>query len=770
MAQLYFRVGSNWDEVLRLLEECEKLKKQLLEMDRMKAPGVVAALETQLAASRQKMNEMISDAAKDGAVSDAAKVGDVGDVLEKKTKERLKDTLKKYQDYSAQRLAIEKKYNDDLVYLYAQRDQAEQEGNGEALEQINRSIAQATKNNGKELISLDFNVLKENPEYTLAFENLKNASTETLESLLSQLEGMKTKASEVLNPTELREYTSTINNVIGELTSRNPFEALADTQNELVRANTALAAAAAKLKNAQKTGDTAEIAEAQKEYQKALDDTTKAGNENAKAQKELNRQMGELYSALSGVGSAIGGTTGEIISFIADIGKFVGTSIEGMKTVSLAAAGTIGAIEKASAILVIISTAMRLIQALGSLFKGGDNDKLQKQIDRYNKLISLYDTLIDKQKEYLKTLTGEEAAKQAEITERLIERKQETERKKFEAWFKGVGIGSLMIKEALKGIPIRDLFAEAGITNPYDVSQYLKLDASGWRELQSYVDLWEELPEKIREYGESVIAGEEEMKQFEATVNEMFTGVSYDSFRNGFLDALTDMDSSAEDFADNLEKYLQRAIINAMIAEEFDDRIKDFYELYAEYAKSDEKIDEREYDELKRRWDGISRDAITRRDELKDIFGWDSDTNAGADRADGENENTLKGAYAKASEESIDLLAGQTGAQRIAVENILSLMKRTTTADDTEYLMHLQYLVPIHESINIIRDLQINGWKEVTAIKELSRQVAGNTDEIRHLSGSIAESNGRIAGSSERTADYLQNIEHSGLKVNIPGV
>lgn len=63
MAELYFKVGSDWREVVRLREEIEKLEKQLLKMDGSKAPAAVAALEMQLGSAKQKMDEMVDAAA-----------------------------------------------------------------------------------------------------------------------------------------------------------------------------------------------------------------------------------------------------------------------------------------------------------------------------------------------------------------------------------------------------------------------------------------------------------------------------------------------------------------------------------------------------------------------------------------------------------------------------------------------------------------------------------------------------------------------------------
>lgn len=67
MATLYFKVSSDYDEVIRLRQECEKLEAQLKKMDVNKSPAAAKALETQLASTRQQMMGLVTEAAKAGA-------------------------------------------------------------------------------------------------------------------------------------------------------------------------------------------------------------------------------------------------------------------------------------------------------------------------------------------------------------------------------------------------------------------------------------------------------------------------------------------------------------------------------------------------------------------------------------------------------------------------------------------------------------------------------------------------------------------------------
>lgn len=67
MATLVFRVSSDWEQVVKLRQECEKLEAQLKKMDVSKSPAAARALETQLASARQQMMGLVTEAAKVGA-------------------------------------------------------------------------------------------------------------------------------------------------------------------------------------------------------------------------------------------------------------------------------------------------------------------------------------------------------------------------------------------------------------------------------------------------------------------------------------------------------------------------------------------------------------------------------------------------------------------------------------------------------------------------------------------------------------------------------
>lgn len=68
MPTLVFRISAQYDEVIRLRNEINKLEAQLKKMDVNKSPAAAKALETQLASAKQQMMGLVTEAAKTGAV------------------------------------------------------------------------------------------------------------------------------------------------------------------------------------------------------------------------------------------------------------------------------------------------------------------------------------------------------------------------------------------------------------------------------------------------------------------------------------------------------------------------------------------------------------------------------------------------------------------------------------------------------------------------------------------------------------------------------
>lgn len=332
--------------------------------------------------------------------------------------ERLyKDLTDQYQSYTDKRFEIERKHNEDIQGLQRARIQAETDGDAEALARIDRSLAEAIKAKGAALAAHDFEVLRQSPEYVRAFEDLREISTETLSSLLNQFEKAKTAASSVLDPQDLREYTTTIREIMDELDSRDPFGALSKRAQELSVAQRELAAAKRQLDTVANggkifTGLKSEgvdangkpvivatylsMGEALKKYTEAKDRHVRASNNFVKAEKEARDSVSQLTEAIKGVGNAIGGTAGEIVGLIMDVGSFVTDTIDGIATVQKVGVEAVSAVEKASIILALVSTAVQLLQKISEL----GNNKAFKEYEAYAEKVREINALTDAVSQY----------------------------------------------------------------------------------------------------------------------------------------------------------------------------------------------------------------------------------------------------------------------------------------------------------------------------------------------------------------------------------
>lgn len=320
---------------------------------------------------------------------------------------------KEYGTYQEKRAALDKEYNHKIGQLYEERRKAEAEGDAAGVESLDLQIARATKDKGKELIKLDYKQLTESPDYIRAFENLRETSTGTLNSLLEQFGKAKQAAAQVLSPEDLREYTTTIREIMDELDSRNPFQALADRKSELAEAERELAEAQRNLETVNaggrvstgvryndRTGKMEETyltaAAAMEKYNKAQDKVARSSSRVEKAEKEAADIVGELARAVGELGGAIGGQAGEIITLMGDVALFTLTTIDSLGKVAQTGVNAISAVEKASVILTIISAAIQLFQKISEL----GNNRAFRQYEAYAEKIKEINALTDAVNEY----------------------------------------------------------------------------------------------------------------------------------------------------------------------------------------------------------------------------------------------------------------------------------------------------------------------------------------------------------------------------------
>lgn len=669
--------------------------------------------------------------------------------------------LDEYQDYTDKRLAIEKKYNDDIAILRKLREQAEKDGNVSQLEQIDRSIAQANKEKGKSLMGLDYDKLKESPEYIRAFENLKETSSETLNSLLAQLENAKQTAAEVLSPDQLREYTSTIQDIMNELDERNPFQALTDRKKELAEAEAELAEAKKNLDTVNSGGrvitgtslnkDTGKIektyltsAEALEKYNKAKDKTVKADAKVHEAERKVDDVMGELFDSIKNLGSAIGGEAGEIIGVIGDIGQFALMAMHGVESASETASTAIQTVEKASVILAIISAAIQIATKIASLFNSTDHmAEFRKEMTKLNYELELAklnaEISTDKNSIFGDDLWGN-AVKNVNLAQEALEKYNGTldrisNRKKYtgltalmaevhgiknsydslgdsiadmqvkvqhKTWFRSAKYSSL--KDA-----VPELFNADGTVNQDALEKFIgsdtfkKLSEENQKYLQEMSDYW-------KAYEEAVDQVKDYLTDIFGDLGNTMSDALVDAFKNG-TDAAKAFTDSVSDMLETLAKQMIYSVTLAPLIEQAQEQM-------LSVMKNGDLSDEQKFNNYISILDGLTSGVLGQQDAYNALLKkyQEMASNQGLDifKPDDESEeNGVSGKLEAAMTEG-------TASELVGLWNMTAMDIRALLNLSSEHFSECRRSWDITYSI----------WEETQKIASNTERTANNTDGL----------------------------------------
>lgn len=203
------------------------------------------------------------------------------------------------------------------------------------------------------------------------------------------------------------------------------------------------------------------------------------------------------------------------------------------------------------------------------------------------------------------------------------------------------------------------------------------------------------------------------MDDLKTEMDEAWTGTTTSAISDSIIQGFINGKKGAVDFADDFRELMRDAMLKSIKMKYLEAPLQKWYEQFAKDSESG--LTEDKISKLREQYNAIINDAAKHAEEMEKITGV---TIADPDSS---NENSLKGALAKASQESIDLLAGQTGALRV-------------TADNSYYKLTSLYT------------LQERGWNDVAEIKK-----------------SVA----LIEGHARRTSDAVDHMSTIGVKINM---
>ena len=639
--------------------------------------------------------------------------------------------VEQYQDYTQKRLAIEKEFDADISLLEKKRTKAKATGNTDEVDKLTGAIAQATAAKGKSIMAVDQEQLKADPDYIKAFENLNDVSTETLEKLKQEFESAKQTAAESLNPEDLREYTSTIQELTDEINNRNPFSALKKAKEDLKTADEELRQAELRVTQAQ-----TKFGKGSKEEKAALENLRQAKDKQIKknrqyqaAEKSVTGSIKELCDNLDQVGSTIGGTVGEVVSLIGQIGSVTMASIQGFETAANASSKAISTLEKASVILTIISLAYQIASKIISIFSD-DEAAYQKAKEMYKSYIQVLNDVIDKQKELVSTMDVKNAQNSYEYAKSLYDKQADAARQMGKDYLNSgashgfLGIGS----KASHGVKQRENMSSEAWGQLYkwakenNITQQILNSIKSGRmtglfdlTIEQIMTLKEQAPlffakldSDTQDYLNDLVGVKDAQDELLKTLNEGITGVDFDSVGDDFLDMLTDMDSDAktmlQNLSNNFSDMMRKSLIQQMYKAQYKDQLQKWYNMWADAMKDGSDggttITDKEQEALDSLKNSIIQGATDAAQKINEQFKTADDVL---------DKSSLEGAVASLSEETGSKIAGAMNATNINLADLTEvarnqLIYQAQTAHNTE-LIH-QEMVGLR---NDFKKLQNNG-------------------------------------------------------------
>jgi len=643
-------------------------------------------------------------------------------------REAMDQYLSEYGDYQQKRLAI--------ADMYALKiSQAETEGEKLSLQKQSEEVLKA----------LDFEEFKKSINFADVFGDLDTQTTASLRALRDKLGDYINEAAKDLRPEDLKELQDAFKNLDFKIADRDPFHELKAGLEEYKSAQEAVNKAQEDL-NTVMAGGTVTV----NEYDKTTGKLVKKTLDQTQAEKNLNRALSErqvvlanLTKATNSLGShgvEIVNAGNEVVDMLQSLGveipEAVSNTLEGVGQVMNGLA-SIDLTKPFSAITGTISVLTGIGKTIGGLFGlgGADYSGYEEMKSRYNNLISVWDTLISKKMEYIDIDYGVEAQKAADEAAKLVETQIQRQRQLANMLAgSGASIGSHSL-----GYRINDRMTQNDWTNLSDlvgqrvsgINDVLSLDADVIGKVlqdEKFVSVLTTVNSDFIEYIQNIEKYGEQLEEIAEKEKEVFTGISLDSFEDSFVDMLSDLDAKNEDFAENFEEYLQKAIFSSLVANQYKDRIKKLYDSWAKYGESGNQLTADEAQNLRNEYQDIVNDMLEQREQIMKDFGWDSSSSSSEQTA------SSRGFGTEMTHEDAGELSGRFTALQMTGEEI-KIQNQQQTIAITELRGSITALTTQTQSMHDIADetrtILANSYMELQEIRENTGESAKYLKDIK---------------------------------------
>lgn len=622
-----------------------------------------------------------------------------------KATQSLIDYNKQYGTYQEKRLAIAMDYAWKIAA-------AETEGEADVL----------TRERDDKLASLDFEEMKKGMDWDKIFGDLDRVSTDTLESLRKKLKEYLEGIGDDISPESFKEVMDAFKEIDSELADRSPFETMKKGYEDYKSAMDEVRSAQNLLQQAQVGGSV--IVE---EYDEATGTLTRKLVTQAEAEERLRAAQDKRYSAQKNLteaansigqkGMAIVDAGNDIVDMLGNLGVKVPEAVsETLNGVSQVMNGleSIDLTNPFSAISGVTKVLTGVGNTIAGLFGfgGADYSGYENLKSKYEGLIDIWDDLISKKQEYIDINYGAEAQKAAEEAKKLVNVQIERQRQLANMLAgSGASIGSHSLGYRVNDrMSSQDWQRLSGLVGEQvgSLGDVLGLDAGiigNVLQDEKFVSVLTDVNSEFIDYIQNIGSYADQLEEIASKEQEAITGIGFDAFKDGYFDLISDLESTNEDLADNLEKNLQNAFFRSLIANKYNSQIKALYDNWVKLGEDGLTRDE--VDSLREQNQAMVDQMIKDREELMNTFGW-SASGSGSSQSPG------SGALTTMSQESISTFEGIGRNMQTHLANIDKFVQdlRESQKLDSETLAtiasHTAYIVLIYD---LMEDMKLNGIK-----------------------------------------------------------
>lgn len=549
----------------------------------------------------------------------------------------LNKALDQYKGYAEKRKDIEEKYlqaEADIRAKYKKKGKTGSEEESASLEEVKRQRAEAIE-------SLDTEFAMRKEDFEIWANTVASFSIEQLENMLAEaekkLDEMKNDAG--ASSSDLATLGATIKTLLSALKGK-------------------------KIQKAREEADTPPKKRTIEQWQKL-----------SEALDSANQKFQEIGDSVGGVMGDIIKTTSEfsvsVLSMVNGIVSLATYSTEGIKASSQAAKTAIEAVEKASIILHVVSAAFQIVTKIMSLF-GANYDKYNEEKKAVEALSEVWDDVIAKKKEYIKMSYADEARKATAETISMLEKEAQAYRNLGKTRLNsGASVGSHSIGIRIKKTLMEDSALmrqfQAGLAaagaNYNDVifgrmEGLFNLTSEQLEKLKTTApEVWARLDSDARDYLDKIIEIGEQSEEVKNSLKESLTGISFDSMKENFISNLMDMDYSAKDFANDVNKMFANALVTQMVNKNYKDKLQKVLDDMAEAIGSDN--EQQRIEQIKKDYKAMYAAAKEEVDKIMEITGYGESSQQSGD----------SGGFEAMSQDTAEELSGRFTMLQVTAQN-----------------------------------------------------------------------------------------------------